>query len=146
MGASAETFEPGGFMETMDVTIRLPQVLVERAREAGLFVGPRMAELVASELARIQPAEIRKNDGAEQKMRREKDAFVAQQADLRQRYPGEYIAMHNGQVLDHDRDLSELHRRVYVAIGTVTVLLKQVDQPVDRDLFLRSPRLERTAS
>ena len=132
-------------MKTMDVTIRLPQALVERAQRAGLFAGRRMAELVADELARVQPGETQIDDGADKKMRNEKRAFAVQQMDLQQRYPGEYVAMHDGQVIDHDADLSALHRRVQASVGNVPVLLKQVNQPVDRELLLRSPRLERAA-
>ena len=48
-----------------------------------------------------------------EKIRAETDAFHAQKTELLIQYAGEYVAMHQGAVIDHDLDLRTLHLRVF---------------------------------
>ena len=80
---------------------------------------------------------------AEEKILAETKAFRAMQADLLERYSDQYVAIHNGQVIDHDADLRTLHLRVYSRLGRTPVLLKRVTREPERDLVIHSPRLER---
>jgi hypothetical protein len=81
------------------------------------------------------------------KTRREKllaefEIFQAKHATLRACYPGEYVAMREGQVIDHDLDCRVLHQRVRSHYGRAPVLIAQVtDEPV-QEIIMRSPRLE----
>ena len=77
------------------------------------------------------------------KIRAETDAFQAQKAALLTHYAGEYIAMHQGSVIDHDPDLRALHLRVFAQVRHTPVLLKQVTAEAERELVFRSPRFER---
>jgi hypothetical protein len=78
------------------------------------------------------------------KIRRETEAFVAQHQELLAAYPEQYIAMHEGNVIDHDTDLRTLHLRVYQQVGHTPVLLKKVtDATATKELVFRSPRLQR---
>jgi hypothetical protein len=75
------------------------------------------------------------------KIRQETEAFKAQHQELLATYPDQYIAMHQGNVIDHDTDLRTLHLRVYQQVGHTPVLLKQVaSTTVTRELIFRSPR------
>ena len=75
------------------------------------------------------------------KIRQETEAFKAQHQELLATYPGQYIAMHQGNVIDHDADLRTLHLRVYQQVGHTPVLLKKVTStPAIRKLVFRSPR------
>ena len=76
-------------------------------------------------------------------IRTETEAFTAQYDELRARYAGQYVAMHQGRVIDHDPDLRTLHLRVYEQLGHTPVLLKKVADGPERELTFRSPRLER---
>jgi hypothetical protein len=78
-----------------------------------------------------------------EKIRSEMEAFNAQYEELKAKYPGQYVAVHQGKVIDHDRDLRTLHLRVYDRLGRLPVLLKQVTEGPDRELAFRSPRLEK---
>jgi hypothetical protein len=69
--------------------------------------------------------------------------FDQQKPELLTRYPSEYIAMHQGQVIDHGPDLGELHLRVFAQLGHTPVLLKRVTNEPERAIIIRSPRLER---
>jgi hypothetical protein len=68
---------------------------------------------------------------------------MAQYEQLRAVYLGQYVAIHQGEVIDHDADLRTLHLRVFERLGHTPVLLKQVTNRPERELVFRSPRLER---
>ena len=61
-----------------------------------------------------------------QKMQRETDAFRAQHADLFAKYAGQYVAMHEGQVVDHDADQLTLVMRIDEQYPDTPVLITQV--------------------
>ena len=77
-----------------------------------------------------------------EKLESEMAAFQAQLRVLLGTYPGQYVAMHEGQVIDHDADLRTLHSRVYARMGSVPVLLQKVTSVPAPDILVRSPRLE----
>ena len=78
-----------------------------------------------------------------EKIRAETEAFNAQYEELKAKYAGQYVAVHQGSVIDHDADLRKLHLRVYERLGRVPVLLKQVMNEPERTLVFRSPRLDK---
>lgn len=78
-----------------------------------------------------------------EKIRAENEAFEQQHSALLTNYRSEYIAMHEGQVIDHDPDLRILHLRVFARLGHTPVLLKRVTVEPERELVFRSPRFER---
>lgn len=78
-----------------------------------------------------------------EKIRIETEAFEAQYETLKANYAGQYVAVHQGVVIDHDSDIRSLHLRVYEQVGRTPVLLKQVKDEPERELVFRSPRLER---
>jgi len=78
----------------------------------------------------------------QEKIHEETEAFWAMQVDLATRYPGEYIAVHQGQVVDHDPDIVSLEQRVAEQLGEVAVLIAPVTDTPRRDLSTVSFRLE----
>ena len=76
-----------------------------------------------------------------EKLQSEMDAFQTQLPALLDAYPDQYVAMHEGQVIDHDADLRTLHSRVYTRMGSVPVLLQKVTATPTPDILVRSPRL-----
>jgi len=76
-----------------------------------------------------------------EKIEAETKAFE-QQKDALTKYRGEYVAVHNGNIVDHDSDLRTLHLRVFERFGHTPVLLKQVTTEPEQDLIFRSPKLE----
>ncbi len=79
----------------------------------------------------------------QEKIRTEAQAFEQQRASLLRQYRGEYVAIHEGRVIDHDPDLRTLHLRVFARWGHTPVLLKKVTEEPERELVFRSPRFER---
>jgi hypothetical protein len=111
----------------------LLEALDQTARQEDVDVDELINAAVSQYLAQIR----------QRKIQAESRAFDAMKADLLLKYPGEYVAVHNGQVIDHDPDLRTLHLRVYEKYGRTPVLLKQVLAGPERELVIRSPRLER---
>ncbi len=77
-----------------------------------------------------------------EKLQSEMDAFQAQLPALLVTYPDQYVAIHEGQVIDHDADLRALHSRVYAQMGSVPVLLQKVTAAPAPDILVRGPRVE----
>ena len=78
-----------------------------------------------------------------EKIRAETEAFDQQIRNLLAQYPEQYVAVHNGQVIDHDQNLRTLHLRVFEQLGHTPVLLKKVTDKPDRELVFRSQWGER---
>jgi hypothetical protein len=78
-----------------------------------------------------------------EQMLREEAAFDAMLPELRGRYPNEFIAMAQQQVVDHDQDEIALADRVHTRFPDALILIRPVlDQP-EPPLVFRSPRFTR---
>lgn len=63
-----------------------------------------------------------------QKLQDETHAYESLHPQLVQQYSGEYVAVHNGVVVDHDIDVRELHLRIRAKFGQMPILLRQVTE------------------
>jgi len=81
-----------------------------------------------------------------EKIHAETEAFWAMYPQLLERYSGQYVAVHEGKVVDTGPDLAELYQRVRECYGDTPVLLTKVLPDSTRELVFRSPRLEPIAS
>lgn len=72
----------------------------------------------------------------------EAEAYQKLHPMLMQEYLGQYVAIHHGQVIDHDKDFQQLHARVRQRFGRRPVLLRRVEDAPERMLVFRSPSLE----
>jgi hypothetical protein len=61
---------------------------------------------------------------------------------LLDQYAGQFIAMHEGQVIDSDADELVLYLRVRKRFPLVGILIKQVAPVLEEIWVMRSPRLE----
>ncbi|MFN8489181.1 MAG: DUF5678 domain-containing protein [Caldilineaceae bacterium] len=72
---------------------------------------------------------------------RETQIFRAMHEQLLNRYAGEYVALHHGQLIDHDVDQLALYLRVDELYPDEIILIKQVCPEVEEVYTIRSPRL-----
>ena len=72
---------------------------------------------------------------------RETEAFRAMPAQLLQKYAGEYVALHQGRLIDHDLDQFALYLRVDEQYPDEIILIKQVCSEIEEVYTIRSPRL-----
>ena len=57
------------------------------------------------------------------KIEQEGVAFRRQHSELVQSFLGRFIAMHEGQVVDHDADFAELYQRVRAQFGRTPIMI-----------------------
>ena len=72
----------------------------------------------------------------------ETEAFWQQHEDLLARFPDQYVAMRQGQVVDHDHDVSHLEARVRTRFGLLPVLIAPVKPTPLREIRWRGGRIE----
>ena len=73
---------------------------------------------------------------------RESRAFRSMHAELLSRYPGQYVAVYQGRVVDHDADQLALFLRVDEGYPHAPLLIKQI-LPEPKEVYtFRSPRFE----
>jgi predicted transcriptional regulator len=76
-------------------------------------------------------------------MQREEAAFDAMREALLATYPGQFVAIRNGQVVDHDAQELDLLQRVRMHHPDQLVLVREVTPTPPPPLQFRSPRLVR---
>lgn len=68
----------------------------------------------------------------------ETEAFWAMHAELLAQYPGQHVALYQGEVVDHDTDVRRLEARIRTRYGATPVLIAPVSAP--RELQWRGGR------
>lgn len=142
-------------LQPINAVVRYAILTMDRGQDAEVTLKPdvveqvrRLAEGAQSEAEAIVDEALRLYlaPARQQKLEAETRAFEQQRATLATQYPREYVAIHSGQVIDHDPDLRALHLRVFAKLAHIPVLLKLVTENADRDLVIRSRRFERPTS
>jgi hypothetical protein len=82
-------------------------------------------------------------ESRERQIDREMQAYRALHLELKQHYLGEYVAIYNGKLVDHDVDRRTLSQRVHQRYADAVVLITPVEPQPDREFLLTSPRFER---
>ncbi len=79
---------------------------------------------------------------AREKIATERQALEAHYTDILPVYRGQYVAIHQGHVVDSDADARVLYLRIRERYGYIPVLIRRITpQPHRRELVFRSPRL-----
>lgn len=124
---------------TRQVTLELPDTVYEHIKEVASADNRPLAEILADAIVQAKPTLYVHPDRAA--MQNEKAAFLAMHARLADEYEGQYVAIYQGQLIDHDQDVLALAERIeHDYSGDVVLITKVVDQ-ADRVLHFRSPRL-----
>jgi plasmid stability protein len=77
----------------------------------------------------------------EDKIRREAEAWRTQAQAERSRYLGEFVAVHEGRVVDHDPDRRQLYLRVREKWGTIPILITSAEASAPREYRILSPQI-----
>lgn len=78
---------------------------------------------------------------AEQVLEWEAHAFAEMHVELSAKFPGQYVALDRGQVIDHDSDQATLYLRVTSQYPDDIVLIRQVRPEMEMTYTILSPRL-----
>jgi len=98
-----------------------------------------LADFMSIDLAETFPA-LEETHYDIERFERERETFPRIKNDLleRETYVGEFVAIHEGQVVDHDRDIIELSQRVYARYGYVPIYIDKVERE-EKVIELPSP-------
>lgn len=140
MAVSTETY--------LELKSALKDALIELVQEqSDLFrdiVKEALEESALTEQSTLIPSsdsDSDSDDPFEQQVQAEIQAYHELHPMLWETYPGEYAAVHNQSLVDHDKDYTALYQRIDKAYPDKFVLLRQVEKEPERDLRMRSPRL-----
>ncbi len=70
--------------------------------------------------------------------------YQAMHAELKAKYLGQHVAIHEGRLIDHDSDPIALAHRVRQHYGYLPILITQVREQPRQEYVIRSPRLVRS--
>lgn len=117
-------------MPTVAIEPKLFQRLEQAAVESELNTGEMFDQALRRYLWELD----------RRKIARESNAFRHQHADLKDRYLGRYVAMHNERVVDHDPDFNRLRQRVRERFGHTAVMISLVEEATEPTLVRRGFR------
>ncbi|MDM8520525.1 hypothetical protein QUF64_10790 [Anaerolineales bacterium HSG6] len=92
-----------------------------------------LAEAVIRDYIRREKREI---------MRQEIAAYNAMHTKLVADFLGQYVAIHQGTLIDHDQDELTLYFRINEKYPDIPILLRQVTNETEETITIRSPRFE----
>jgi hypothetical protein len=81
-------------------------------------------------------------EDVQQKMQQEIAAFHNLHQGLLQHFPGQYVAVYGGQVVDYDGEQLALYLRVRQHYPDEIVLIRQVRPEMERIWTIRTPKFE----
>ncbi len=76
------------------------------------------------------------------KISEESKIYRQHHAELKDQYLGQYIAMHEGQVVDHDADFPTLRQRIRQLFGHTPVMITLVEETAEQHLTRHGFRME----
>lgn len=128
-----------------EVNISISQALYRRVRELARL-RQRPVDDVLEAAVTLAEAALGPSADEEVAMAREEAAYQTMHAELMARYAGEYVAIYQGQLIDHDPSELALLRRLDAQYPHEVVLMKQVRPLPEPELRFRSPRLIRNGA
>ena len=99
---------------------------------------------ISSEKDAGNGSSARTGDWRRAKIHAEAETWRSLPANVQHSYGEDFVAVHNGQVVDHDRDRLTLYRRIRGRFYDVPVLITPAHSPSPREFQLLSPRMERS--
>ena len=118
------------------IELALSDETVTQVRKLAAQVGEQPEALVERAVRQYLRAETQRA------IHHEAEAFRAQHTELLCKYPGRYVAMYQGQVVDDDLDQVVLLARVELEYPDLPVLIAQVKSEPEEIYTVRSPHWE----
>lgn len=116
----------------MQTIVVEPKVFEELQREAQMQARD-MSEIANETLAKY--LKMRRQE----RIQDEIAAYLGLHAELKEKYLGEWVAIYERQLVDHDFETINLYRRVRERFGNTPVLIRQVEPEPDPILYVRTP-------
>ncbi len=122
-------------MDSITLRSDLLAALEDNAAPGTESVNDLVNEAVANYLENLQRDRIR----------REIASYTQMQGDLAEHFLSQWVAIHNGELVDHDTDRARLYQRVRERYGRAAVLIRQVESKLNDEIRWRGGSLRRSA-
>jgi predicted transcriptional regulator len=120
------------------VTLTIPDELYQRAQRIAQSRRQKVADVLLGAIALDETADEYRGQTA---VDREEAAWLQLHPWLREQYPGQYIAIYGGELVDRDDDQIALYERVRKRYPGKFVWIAQVKAAPIEEYVIRSPRL-----
>ncbi len=124
---------------TEQITVTIPQPIYRRVRDLARIRNQPVDDVLEAAITLAEAAFAPTSD-KEAMMAREEAAYRTLHMELMNSYAGEYVAIYQGKLIDHDQDEIALLRRLDAHYPEEVVLMKQVRPLPEPELHIRSPR------
>ncbi len=115
--------------------------VVREAKAAAARRGSTLAAFVSDALERsLHDADD--SDAPPSELRDEMRWYEENRPRLASRYPGEYLAIVDRKVVDHDKEFEPLASRVFERLGVRSIFMPHVEE-AEPVVHVRSPRVRR---
>lgn len=118
-------------MTTLEISKKLAGEIQAEAKERGLPI----EEFLRQSLQRERTLASRR------KIEQEQAWWLNLPLSERAKYEGQFVAIHNQQLIDHSQDENALHQRIRTKYGKTPVLIMPAEGPKEINIY--SPRLVR---
>jgi hypothetical protein len=122
-------------MEAIILKDHLRESLRQDAEQAEISINELVNEVVEHYLQERQQA----------KLDEEIAAFTAMFVQLRESFLGQWVAIHDQQLADHDSDGTALYQRIRAKYGRTPILIRQVTEQLIDEVWVRTPSTGRIA-
>jgi len=124
------------------VTLLLPENLYRQAAALAHAQQTTIGEILVKQLSIAQPL-LRQSelDPEQTQLQREVEAYKVLHPHLLAHYPGQWVGIYAGQLLDHDLDEDALLARLDQRWPNALVLVRRVEVEADREIYIPSFRL-----
>jgi len=123
------------------VTLLLPENIYRYAEALANAHQTSIGEILVKQLA-AQPFTFQGELDPEQaQLQREVEAYKVLHPHLLAHYPGQWVGIHAGQLLDHDEDEDALLARLEQNWPETLVLVRRVEAEPDREIYIPSFQL-----
>jgi hypothetical protein len=112
------------------ITVTISEKTYEQAKYLADLRRQPVADVLAEHLSRTLPGEdevMFPQIDPDPIVEKERNAYLALHSELWQKYPHEYVAIYQGQLIDHDKNKLALIQRINEQYPDDFVLVRQVE-------------------
>ncbi len=133
-------------MSISQVTLPVPTEVYQRAQRIAQLSHRDVADVLVKSIQLDEiDFDLDQGDEDDADLARERAAYIDLHPQLLVQFPGEYVAIHHGGVVDHDVDGVALSQRVYKQFPDEFVWIAPIQSQAIEEWVIRSPRFESIA-
>lgn len=124
------------------ITLTIPDLLYDKAERIAQEKDLDVTDVLVEFTARGENAfdEMMDDEDDSTVLAQEEAAFMRMHPELWEKYPGEYVAIHGDELVDHDVNLNALSERIDERFGNIPIWVSPVRKSPIEEWVFRSPR------